>query len=70
MRQILTHDFWGLQKNMNCAFPLNYQNFLLCLFFLHKLHGDKAKPIKKIVWFSWSVIICVKYARVRVFSDP
>ena len=22
MRQTLTDDFWGLQKNMNCAFPL------------------------------------------------
>ena len=23
MRQTLTDDFWGLHKNMNCAFPLN-----------------------------------------------
>ena len=23
MRQTLTGDFWGLQKNMNCAFPLS-----------------------------------------------
>ena len=22
MRQTLTNDFWGLHKNMNCAFPL------------------------------------------------
>ena len=22
MRQTLTDDFWGLHKNMNCAFPL------------------------------------------------
>ena len=22
-RQTLTDDFWGLHKNMNCAFPLN-----------------------------------------------
>ena len=22
MRQTLTDDFWGLRKNMNCAFPL------------------------------------------------
>ena len=22
MRQTLTDDFWGLLKNMNCAFPL------------------------------------------------
>ena len=25
MRQTLTDDFWGLHKNMNCAFPLRYQ---------------------------------------------
>ena len=24
MRQTLTEDFWGLHKNMNCAFPLNH----------------------------------------------
>ena len=24
MRQTLTDDFWGLHKNMNCAFPLNH----------------------------------------------
>ena len=23
MIQILTDDFWGLHKNMNCVFPLN-----------------------------------------------
>ena len=23
MRQTLTNDFWGLHKNMNCAFPLS-----------------------------------------------
>ena len=23
MRQTLTDGFWGLHKNMNCAFPLN-----------------------------------------------
>ena len=23
MRQTLTNAFWGLNKNMNCAFPLN-----------------------------------------------
>ena len=22
MRPTLTHDFWGLHKNTNCAFPL------------------------------------------------
>ena len=22
MKQTLTDDFWGLHKNMNCAFPL------------------------------------------------
>ena len=26
MRQTLTDDFWGLHKNMNCAFPLNAEN--------------------------------------------
>ena len=25
MRQTLTDDFWGLHKNMNCAFPLMMQ---------------------------------------------
>ena len=24
MRQTLTNDFWGLHKNMNCAFPLKF----------------------------------------------
>ena len=24
MRQTLTDDFWGLNRNMNCAFPLNF----------------------------------------------
>ena len=23
IRQALTDDFWGLHKNINCAFPLN-----------------------------------------------
>ena len=23
MRQTLTDDFWGLHKNINCAFPLS-----------------------------------------------
>ena len=27
MRQTLTDDFWGLHKNMNCAFPLNRKMF-------------------------------------------
>ena len=26
MRQTLTDDFWGLHKNMNCAFPLKSRN--------------------------------------------
>ena len=24
MRQTLSDDFWGLHKNMNCAFPLKF----------------------------------------------
>ena len=27
IRQTLTDDFWGLHKNMNCAFPLNKHLF-------------------------------------------
>ena len=27
MRQTLTDDFWGLHKNMNCAFPLTSKKF-------------------------------------------
>ena len=27
MRQTLTDDFWGLQNNMNCTFPLMYLIF-------------------------------------------
>ena len=30
MRQTLIHDFWGLHKNMNCAFPLNFYFHNLC----------------------------------------
>ena len=29
MRQTLSDDFWGLHKNMNCAFPLSNSKFLL-----------------------------------------
>ena len=37
MRHTLTGDFWGLHKNMNCAFPLNIKrqkigNAELCRF--------------------------------------
>ena len=28
MRQTLADDFWGLRKNMNCAFPLMFIPFL------------------------------------------
>ena len=32
IKQILTDDFWGLHKNMNCAFPLNSFSILdICL---------------------------------------
>ena len=27
MRQTLTDDFWGLHKNMNCAFPLKSKTY-------------------------------------------
>ena len=35
MRQTLTNDFWGLHKNMNCAFPLRKN--LHCLLNLYTL---------------------------------
>ena len=33
MRQTLTDDFWGLDKTMNCAFPLKSQKLLRGMFF-------------------------------------
>ena len=32
MRQILSDDFWGLHKNINCAFPLRLQDLFLFVF--------------------------------------
>ena len=32
MRQTLSDDFWGLNKNMNCAFPLKRFKFLTLKF--------------------------------------
>ena len=33
MRQTLTDDFWGLHKNMNCAFPL-MKNEIFCFVYM------------------------------------
>ena len=40
MRQALTNDFWGLHKNMNCAFPLK-------LFYTQSIKNDKSFLKKK-----------------------
>ena len=35
MRQTLTYDFWGLHKNINCAFPLRTVHFAIFDSYLH-----------------------------------
>ena len=36
MKQTLTNDFWGLHKNMNCAFPLIFG-------YVERRLGERAK---------------------------
>ena len=36
MRQTLTDDFWGLHKNINCAFPLNHFHWFSKQIFISK----------------------------------
>ena len=38
-KQTLTDDFWGLHKNMNCAFPLTIQSKFINFFFIRKFLG-------------------------------
>ena len=42
MRQTLTDDFWGLHKNMNCAFPL------ISYFFKYYFAQDRRSKQKKV----------------------
>ena len=37
MRQTLTDNFWGIHKNMNCAFPLT--GFLSCSWWCFSVNG-------------------------------
>ena len=47
-RQTLTDNFWGLHKNMNCAFPLRHNN--------NKVTKFIAKLINNVIWLACRII--------------
>ena len=63
MRQTLTDDFWGIHKNMNCAFPLSQLVLSIAIGIIHSTSLNI--PHVGLCLFTDVRLLALKYLRIH-----